>query len=66
MVAEFDPETLANTRAEDHDDVKGKTEVVEDVFEAIDTAAERKLVHMIDLRLIPILFTLYLCAFIDR
>jgi hypothetical protein len=50
----------------DHDDVKDLTEIVEDVSERLDAVAERRLVRKIDFRLIPILFLLYLCAFIDR
>ncbi|KIW65991.1 hypothetical protein PV04_08203 [Phialophora macrospora] len=50
----------------DQDDVKDLTEIVEDVSERFDAAAERRLVRKIDFRLIPILFLLYLCAFIDR
>jgi hypothetical protein len=50
----------------DHDDVKDLTEIVEVVSERLDAVAERRLVRKIDFRLIPILFLLYLCAFIDR
>jgi hypothetical protein len=41
-------------------------QTVEDVSGVPDPAAERRLVRKIDIRLIPVLFTLYLCAFIDR
>jgi hypothetical protein len=33
---------------------------------SIDPAVEKKLLRKIDLHLIPILFLLFLCAFIDR
>ncbi|KAK5451867.1 hypothetical protein LTS15_007590 [Exophiala xenobiotica] len=41
-------------------------QTVEDVSGVPDPAAERRLVRKIDIRVIPVLFTLYLCAFIDR
>jgi hypothetical protein len=47
-------------------DPKDLVQTVEDAAGLVDPAVERKLVRKIDFRLIPILFTLYLCAFIDR
>jgi len=39
---------------------------LKDQAQQIDPAAERKVVRKCDLHLVPILFTLFLCAFIDR
>lgn len=50
----------------DRKDLAETLETIEDVSSPLDPAVERKLVRKIDLRLIPILFVLYLCAFIDR
>ncbi|KIX00662.1 uncharacterized protein Z518_09727 [Rhinocladiella mackenziei CBS 650.93] len=51
----------------DQKDARDISETIEDVLPSIDpAAAEKKLLRKIDLRLIPILFVLYLCAFIDR
>lgn len=47
-------------------DEKGLAQNVENIHEALDPAAEKRLVRKIDIHLIPILFLLYLCAFIDR
>lgn len=47
-------------------DSKDPVQMVEDATGPSDPAVERRLVRKIDFRLIPILFTLYLCAFIDR
>ncbi|KAL6242109.1 hypothetical protein RBB50_011021 [Rhinocladiella similis] len=63
-----DNATLQDTETGKGDqvDLKDLVEVVEDATDAIDPAAEKRLLRKIDLRLIPILFVLYLCAFIDR
>ena len=66
MATKFGNSELNSMEAGDQGDVKELTEIVEDVSEQLDAAAERRLVRKIDFRLIPILFTLYLCAFIDR
>ncbi|KEF55077.1 uncharacterized protein A1O9_08730 [Exophiala aquamarina CBS 119918] len=63
---ELDMAALENAKAEDHRDVKDLTETIEDISGMLDPAVEKRLVRKIDLHLIPILFTLYLCAFIDR
>ena len=47
-------------------DLKDSEQTVEDVSDVVDPAAEKRLVRKVDIRLIPILFVLYLCAFIDR
>lgn len=39
---------------------------IEDISDTFDPIAEKKLLRKIDMRLIPMLFALYLCAFIDR
>lgn len=49
-----------------HGGFKDSEQTVEDVSELLDPAAEKRLVRKVDIRLIPILFALYLCAFLDR
>lgn len=66
MDTKLDTAALNNMRAGDQRDEKELTELVEDVSEPVDASAERRLLRKIDFRLIPILFALYLCAFIDR
>ena len=66
MAIMLETATLNNINVRDQADVKDLAETVEDISERLDPAAERRLVRKIDLRLIPILFVLYLCAFIDR
>jgi len=57
---------LDNANVENQKDVKDLTEAIEDVSVTLDPVAEKRLVRKIDRHLIPILFVLYLCAFIDR
>lgn len=52
-------EHVADTRASY--DVNPKTE-----RQGIDPALEKKVLRKVDLNLVPILFLLFLCAFIDR
>lgn len=57
---------LDDAKVEDRRDVKDLTETIEDISGTLDPAAEKRLVRKIDFHLIPMLFVLYLCAFIDR
>ena len=57
---------LDNANVENQKDMEDLTEAIEDVSVTLDPVAEKRLVRKIDRHLIPILFVLYLCAFIDR
>ena len=66
MATKFGNTEANSMETGDQGGVKELSENVENVSEPLDAAAEKRLVRKIDFRLIPILFTLYLCAFIDR
>ena len=44
----------------------GPTEVEHETIQELDPTLEKKLLRKCDLNLMPILFLLYLCAFLDR
>lgn len=52
--------------AADHIDFTGEEKAVETSVPLVDAAEEKALLRKIDLHLLPILWILYLCAFIDR